>query len=96
MDRVIFKRKLLNLLYDSYSWDFKIDFFPLQYDITITLLCPTVGGMGAVGSITGRSIVLQKTNINNNNNNNNNNNKWDGKLLLISGGGDNEGGLGVV
>ena len=38
---VIFKRKFLNLLYDpdSWSWDFKVKFFPLQSDILFTLLC---------------------------------------------------------
>ena len=46
---VIFKRKFLNLLYDSNSWslDFKVEFFPLQSGILITLLCLIVG----VGSI---------------------------------------------
>ena len=46
---LIFKRKFLNLLYDSDSWslDFKVEFFPLQSGILITLLCLIVG----VGSI---------------------------------------------
>ena len=57
---VIFKRKFLNLLYDSdsWSWDFKVEFFPLQSDIPITLLCLIVG----VGSISRVLVVLQKAN----------------------------------
>ena len=45
LSRVIFERKFLNLLYDldSWSWDFKVEFFPLQSDIPITLLCLIVG-----------------------------------------------------
>ena len=57
---VIFKRKFLNLLYDSDSWslDFKVEFFPLQSDIPITLLCLIV----RVGSISRVLVVLQKAN----------------------------------
>ena len=34
------KRKFLNLLYDSDSWsvDFKVEFFPLQSDTFVTVL----------------------------------------------------------
>ena len=41
---MIFKRKLLNLLYDSnqWSWDFKVEFFTIQSDIPGTLLCLVV------------------------------------------------------
>ena len=59
---VIFKMKFLNLLYDwgSWSWDFKIEIFPLHNDIHGTLLCLIVVG---VGSIISRGLVLlQKTN----------------------------------
>ena len=57
---VIFKRKFLNLLYDSDSWslDFKVEFFSLQSDIPITLLCLIV----RVGSISRVLVVLQKAN----------------------------------
>ena len=57
---VIFKRKFLNLLYDSdsWSWDFKVEFFPLQSDIPITLLCLIVGA----GSISRMLVVLEKAN----------------------------------
>ena len=57
---VIFKRKFLNFLYDSDSWslDFKIEFFSLQSDIPITLLCLIV----RVGSISRVLVVLQKAN----------------------------------
>ena len=59
-EKVIFKRKLLNLLYDSesWSWDFKIEFFPLQRDIPVTLLCLIIG----VGSISRVLLVPQETN----------------------------------
>ena len=59
-DWVIFKRKFLNLLYDSDLWssDFKVEFFPLQSDIPITLLCLIV----RVGSISRVLIVLQEAN----------------------------------
>ena len=55
-----FKRKLLNLLYDSDSWssDFIAKFSPLQSDIPITLLCLIVG----VRSISRVLVVLQKIN----------------------------------
>ena len=61
LSRVIFKRKFLNLLYesDSWSWDFKIKFFPLKSDIPSTLLCLIVGA----GSIISVLVVLQKANI---------------------------------
>ena len=57
---VIFKWKFLNLLYDPdlWSWDFKVEFFPLQSDILITLLCLIVG----VGLISRVLVVLQKAN----------------------------------
>ena len=57
---VIFKRELLNLLYDSgsWSWDFKVKFFQLQSDMRFTLLCLFVG----VGSIRRVLVVFQKTN----------------------------------
>ena len=57
---MIFKRKLLNLLYDSDLWssDFKVEFFPLQNDIPITLLCLIV----RVGSISRVLVVLQEAN----------------------------------
>ena len=46
----VFKREFLNLLYDSYlSWVFKIEFFPLQSNILITLHCLIVG-MGSIDS----------------------------------------------
>ena len=40
MNSAIFKMKFLNLLYDSdsWSWDFKVEFSPLQSDIPIALL----------------------------------------------------------
>ena len=43
---VIFEGEFLNLFYDSHSWswDIKIEFFPLQIDIPITLLCLIVEG----------------------------------------------------
>ena len=50
--------KFLHLLYDSASWSFKVNFFPIRSDIPITLLCVTVG----VGSISRVLVVLQKTN----------------------------------
>ena len=55
-----FKPKFLNLLYDSdsWSWDFKVEFFPLQSDIPITLLCLIVGA----GSISRMLVVLEKAN----------------------------------
>ena len=58
---MIFKRKFLNLLYDSgsWSWDFKVEFFPLQNDIPGTLRCLMVVG---VRSISRMLVVLQKTN----------------------------------
>ena len=51
---------LLNLLYDSHSWswNFKVEFFPLQSDIPITVLCLIAG----VGSISRMLVVLQKAN----------------------------------
>ena len=53
---MVFEKKFLNLLHDSdsWSWDFIVEFFPLQSDTPITLLCLTVG----VGSIT-RVLVVQ-------------------------------------
>ena len=56
----ILKRKFLNLSHDSdtWSWDFKVEFFPLESDIPITLLCLIVGE----GSITMVLEVLQKSN----------------------------------
>ena len=58
---VIFKRKFLNSLYDSdsWSWDFKVEFFPLQNDIPGNLSCLMVVG---AGSISRMLVVLQKTN----------------------------------
>ena len=59
---VIFKGKFLNLLHNwhLWSWDFKIEIFPLQNYILVTLLCLIVIG---VGSIISRVLVLfQKTN----------------------------------
>ena len=43
---VIFKSEFLNLLYDSDSWslDFKIEFFPFQTDIFTIHLCQSVDG----------------------------------------------------
>ena len=57
---MIFKRKFLNLLYDSDSWSghFKVEFLPLQNDISFTLLCLIVG----VGSISREFLVHQKAN----------------------------------
>ena len=57
---VTFKRKFLNLLYDSdsWSWDFKVEFFPLENDMSITLLCLILG----VGSISRVFVVLHKVN----------------------------------
>ena len=57
---VIFTRKFLNLLYDpdSWSWDFKVKFFPLQSDILFTLLCLIAG----VCFFSRVLIVLQKNN----------------------------------
>ena len=57
---MIFKRKFLNLLYesDSWLWGFKVQFFPLQSDIPITLLCLIIG----VGSVTRVLVVRQKAN----------------------------------
>ena len=56
----IFKGKFLNLLYnsDSWSWDFKVEFFPLENDMSITLLCLILG----VGSISRVFVVLHKVN----------------------------------
>ena len=58
---MIFKRKFLNSLYDSDSWslDFKVEFFPLQNDIPGNLSCLMVVG---AGSISRMLVVLQKTN----------------------------------
>ena len=57
---MIFKRKLLNLLYDSnqWSWDFKVEFFTIQSDIPGTLLCLVVVD---VVSIIRVLVVFQKT-----------------------------------
>ena len=46
---MIFKMKFLNLLYDSdsWSWDFKVEFFPLKNDIPGTLLCLMVVGVAS-------------------------------------------------
>ena len=54
---MVFKREFLNLLYDPdlWSWDFKVEFFLLQSDIPITLLCLIVG----VGPISRVLVVLQ-------------------------------------
>ena len=51
---------LLNLLYDSHSrsWNFKVEFFRLQSDIPITVLCL----IAEVGSISRMLVVLQKAN----------------------------------
>ena len=59
---VIFKRKFLNLLYDSdsWSWDFKVEIFPLQKDIIGTLPCLNVVRVGFIISTV--LVVLQKTN----------------------------------
>ena len=48
------------MLYDlgSWSWDFKVEFFPLLSDIPIAPMCLIIG----VGSISRFLIVLQKTN----------------------------------
>ena len=58
---LICKRKLLNLLYDSdsWSWDFKVEIFPLQNDIFGTLLCLIVVGFGSISRVL---VVLEKTN----------------------------------
>ena len=58
---VVFKRKLLSLLYDSDSWpcDFKAQFFPLQNYIPGTLLYLLVLGVGSISRV---FVVLQKTN----------------------------------
>ena len=55
---MVFKLKLLNLLYDPdlWSWDFKVEFFPLQSDISIILLCVIVG----VGPISRVLVVYEK------------------------------------
>ena len=57
---VVFKWKLLNFLYDPdwWSWDFEVEFFPLQSDIPITLLCLIV----RLGPISRVLVVLQKAN----------------------------------
>ena len=57
---MVFKWKFLNLLYDSdlWSWDFKVEFFPLQSDIPITLLC-LIAGVGPMSRVL---VVLQKVN----------------------------------
>ena len=57
---LIFKIKCVNLLFDSdsWSWDFKAEFFILQSNISITLMYLIVG----VGSISSVLVVLQKTN----------------------------------
>ena len=62
LSRVIFKRKFLNLLYDSdsWSWDFQIETSPLQNDILGTHLCLIVVGVGPIISTV--LAVLQKTN----------------------------------
>ena len=59
---MIFKRKFLNLLYDSdsWSWDFQIETSPLQNDILGTHLCLIVVGVGPIISTV--LAVLQKTN----------------------------------
>ena len=38
---MIFEREFLNMLCysDLWSWDFKVEFFPLKSDVPITLLC---------------------------------------------------------
>ena len=61
MNWVIFKRKLLNLLYDSdsWSWDFKVENFPIQNDIYGTLLCLIAVGLGSISRML---LVVQKTN----------------------------------
>ena len=58
---VVFKRKLLRLLYDSDSWscDFKAQFFPLQNYIPGTLLYLLVLGVGSISRV---FVALQKTN----------------------------------
>ena len=58
---LICKRKLLNLLYDSdsWSWDFKVEIFLLQNDISGTLLCLIVVGFGSISRVL---VVLEKTN----------------------------------
>ena len=57
---MVFRRKFLILLYgpDLWSWDLKVEFFPMQSDIPITLLCLIVG----VGPISRVFVVLQKAN----------------------------------
>ena len=57
---VIFKRKFFNLLYDSdsWSWDFKVKFIPLQSYIPITRMC-LILGVGSISRVLG---VLQKAN----------------------------------
>ena len=59
MNRVIFKTEFLHLFYDSdsWSWDFKIEFFPLQTNLPFTHLCLIVG----LGSISRVLVVLWKT-----------------------------------
>ena len=57
---MVFARKFLNLFYDPdlRSWDFKVEFFPLQSDIPITLMCLILG----VVPINRVLVVLQKAN----------------------------------
>ena len=57
---MIFKMKFLNLLYDSdsWSWDFKVEFFSLKNDSPGTLLCLMVVGVASSRMLE----VLQKIN----------------------------------
>ena len=59
---VTFKRKFLNLLYDSesWSWGFEIEIFPLQNNTLGALLCLIVVEVSSV--ISRVLVVLQKTN----------------------------------
>ena len=61
MNWVIFKRKLLNLLYDldSWPWDFKVENFSIQNDTYGTLLCLIAVGLGSISRML---VVVQKTN----------------------------------
>ena len=54
--QAIFKKKFLNLLYDSdaWLWDFKVKFFPLQIDILMCLIVE-------VGSICRMSVYFRKS-----------------------------------
>ena len=56
-----FWKEFLDLLYgsDSWSWDFNVDFFPLQNEIAGTLLCLMVVGVAHINRM---FVVLQKTN----------------------------------